>query len=197
MRTNTASRPNHAQRTDESTAKLLERCGQGDKAAFRTLYDANSPRLYGLAMRITRNPALASDAVHDAMLQVWRHADRYRAERGDADAWLVSLVRYRALDIARRSGREITGLEMPDTADEEPDALSVITTDDDGRALRACLEEVDPTRRRLVLLSFVEGKTQAEIAEQLGQPLGTVKSTIRRVLIGLRSCMERLVGAPR
>ncbi len=171
-------------------AELLGRCGQGDAKAFRQLYDGISARLYGVALRITRNPALACDAVHDAMLQVWRNAARYDPERGNAEVWLVSLVRYRALDIVRKQGREITGVDMPEQIDDDPDVLSRLVADADGTALRICLEQVEPPRRRLVILAFIEGLTQSEIAQRVGQPLGTVKSSIRRALLALRACLE-------
>ena len=172
------------------TADLLGRCGRGDANAFRALYELQSSRLYGVALRITRSPALASDAVHDAMLQVWRNADRYDPERGNAEGWLVSLVRYRALDIARRQGRETTGLDLPDQADESPNVLSRLMSDQESTALRRCLEDVQPARRRLVELAFIQGMSQSEIAAYLAQPLGTVKSSIRRTLLSLRACLE-------
>ena len=175
------------------TADLLIRCGRGDAKAFRMLYDSNASRLYGIALRITRNAALASDAVHDAMLQVWRNSDRYDPARGNADGWLVSLVRYRALDIARKQGRELTGVDIPEQVDDDPDALSRLVASAEGVALRACLEDVETPRRRLVLLAFIDGLTQSEIASRVGQPLGTVKSSIRRALIGLRACLDRVV----
>jgi RNA polymerase sigma-70 factor (ECF subfamily) len=172
------------------TADLLRRCGQGDAKAFRDLYEIFSAKLYGVALRITRNPALASDAVHDAMLQVWRNADRYSLDRGSAEGWLVSLVRYRALDIIRKTGRETTGVDVPEQVDDDPDALSRLVSHGDAVALRACMETVDPPRRRLVILAFIEGLTQNEVAQRVGQPLGTVKSSIRRALIALRACLD-------
>ncbi|WP_158746409.1 sigma-70 family RNA polymerase sigma factor [Acidisphaera sp. L21] len=173
------------------TAQLLVQCAQADAKAFRQLYELCSAKLYGVALRITRNPALASDAVHDAMLQVWRNADRYSPDRGSADGWLVSLVRYRALDMIRKHGRETTGVDAPEQVDEDPDALSRLVADSDGAALRNCMEDVDPARRRLIVLAFIEGLTQSEVAVRVNQPLGTVKSTIRRVLMSLRSCLEQ------
>lgn len=178
------------------TADLLVRCGKGDAKAFRAVYEANSARLYGVALRITRNPALASDAVHDAMLQVWRNADRYDPDRGNAEGWLVSLVRYRALDTARKHGREMTGMELPEQIDQEPDVLSRLVSGAEGGALKVCLEEVEPQRRRLVILAFIDGLTQSEIAQRVGQPLGTVKSSIRRALLGLRSCLDGRLERP-
>ena len=177
-----------------SSADLLARCATGDAKAFRRLYDLNSPRMYAVALRITGNTALAADAVHDAMLQVWRNAARYDSSRGNADGWLVSLARYRALDICRRQGRELTGVEAPERADEAPDALSLIEAEADGVALRICLEQIEPPRRKLVLLAFRDGLTQMEVAKRVGQPLGTVKSTIRRALLALRACLDGAVG---
>ncbi len=174
---------------DTDTAALLVRCAQSDPVAFRKLYDQKSPRLYGIALRITRNPALAADAVHDALLQVWRNSARFDADRGNGDAWLLSLVRYRALDIARRSGRETTGVEMPEQADEDPDALTRLVADAEGTQLRACLERVDPPRRNLIVLAFIEGLSQTQVATRMNQPLGTIKSSIRRTLLALRQCL--------
>ncbi len=175
---------------DDESAALLERCARGDAKGFRALYEQKSPRLYAVALRITRNPALASDAVHDAMLQVWRNAARYDVERGNADGWLVSLVRYRALDIARKQGREATGIEIPEQMDEDPDALTRLVSDAEGATLRSCLLEIEPPRRRLVILAFIDGLTHVQVAARVGQPIGTVKSTIRRTLLALRACLE-------
>ena len=177
------------------TGDLLVLCGRGNAKAFRMLYDANSARLYGVALRITRNPALASDALHDAMLQVWRNSDRYKPEHGNAEGWLVSLVRYRALDIVRKRSREMFGLEMPDQADDKPNVLSRMVASAESAALKACLEQVEPSRRRFVILAFIEGLTHSEIAQRVGQPLGTVKSSIRRTLRALRSCLDYIAEA--
>lgn len=168
---------------------LLMRCAQADGVAFRRLYDLQSATLYGVALRITRQPALAADAVHDAMLQVWRNASRFDPARGNAKAWLLSLVRYRALDSVARIGREALGGEVPDVADTDPDPLDRLLATQEGMLLRHCLEEVDPNRRSLVLLAFFEGLTHSEIAERIGQPLGSVKSGIRRALLVLRNCL--------
>ena len=179
------------------TADLLARCAAADPQAFRRLYELNSPRLYGVALRITRNAPLASDAVHDAMLQVWRSAARFDPDRGHADSWLLSLVRYRALDLVRKQHRETTGVEVPDQPDDQPDAFSRMVSTAEETALRQCLGEVEEARRRLVIMAFTKGLTHSEIASMLGQPLGTVKSTIRRTLLALRSCLERLGGTGR
>ena len=171
---------------------LLQRVAAGDRDAFQALYQEQSPRLYGVALRITRHSAQAADAVHDAFLQVWRNAGRFDIARGNPEAWLLSLARYRALDIARRGGRELPGDDLPDRADEDPDPLARLESARDATALHRCLEGLDVERRRLVALAFVEGLTHVELAERVAMPLGTVKSWIRRSLQTLRACLEGL-----
>lgn len=169
---------------------LIERCPAGDKAAFRRLYDLQSARLHGIALRITRQTSSAADAVHDAFLQVWQQASRFDAERGAPEAWLTALVRYRALDIARRLGREQGGYEAPEEVDTQPDVLSRMMTEADARALHRCLEQLEPDRRQLLVAAFVDGLSHSQIASRSSQPIGTIKSWIRRTLIGLRRCLE-------
>lgn len=168
---------------------LLARCALADGAAFRRLYDQQSPTLYAVAMRITRDAALASDAVHDALLQVWRNAARFDPARGQGRAWLVTLVRYRALDMISRTRREVLGAEMAEPVDPEPLALERLQATREGQALHRCLETVEPARRSLIVLAFVDGLTHTEVAARLRQPLGTVKSSIRRALLALRACL--------
>ena len=175
---------------DAESLALLDRVAGGDRRAFRRLYDMHSPRLHAFALRITRQGPLAADAVHDAFLQVWRNAGRFDASRGNAQAWLLSLVRYRALDIVRRRGREVSDENMPEAADETPDVLSRLMADSDAAALHACLAQLHEERRRLVLMAFVDGLTHVDLAERLAMPLGTVKSWIRRSLQSLRGCLE-------
>jgi RNA polymerase sigma-70 factor, ECF subfamily len=171
------------------TASLLLRCGNGDRAAFRTLYDRWSGRLHGIALRITRQAPLAADATHDAFVQVWQQAHRFDPERGSAGAFLISLVRYRAMDIVRRRGREIPGYEPDDRADDSPDALAQLVGSSEGAALHRCLDLLDSERRRLIVMAFVDGLSHSELAEKLSVPLGTVKSWIRRSLLSLRACL--------
>ena len=172
-------------------ASLLQRCAAGDQSAFRALYDAHSGRLYGAALRITRQSSLAADAVHDAFLQAWQNAARFDPERGAADTWLLSLVRYRALDLARRRMREVSGADLPEEADPSPGALADLLARDDAAALHGCLGELDEDRRSLICMAFMDGLTHSELAERIGAPLGSVKSRIRRGLAALRACLDR------
>lgn len=180
----TASAP----QTDETEA-LLHRCASGDRTAFRLLYDRWGNRLYGIALRITRQAATASDAMQEAFVQIWQQAHRFNPERGGPDAWLISIVRYRALDIVRRQSRETPGYEPAEREDESPDALGHLISSAEGVALHRCLGALEEDRRRLVVLAFVDGLSHSELAERLAIPLGTVKSWIRRSLMALRECL--------
>jgi RNA polymerase sigma-70 factor (ECF subfamily) len=171
-------------------AALIRRCAAQDRVAFRRVYDRQAARLNGICMRITRQPALAADAVHDTFMALWQHAASFDPSRGSAEAWLTSIARYRALDIARRRTREITGLEMPEEADPEPDALAKLSGSAEAASLRQCLEGLEPDRRGMVVAAFVDGLSHTELAQKLAMPLGTVKSTIRRALAALKRCLE-------
>ena len=171
-------------------AELLRRCALRDKAAFRLLYDRWSGRMHGLALRITRQSSLAADATHDAFMQIWQQAGRFDPARGSAEAFLVTIVRYRALDILRRGSREVVGYEPAvEQADPTPDALAQLTETMDGAALHRCLQTLPEDRRKLVIMAFVEGLSHSELAARTGAPLGTLKSWIRRSLLSLRECL--------
>ena len=173
----------------DDTDSLLHRCAGGDRAAFRLLYDRWGNRLYGIALRITRQASLAADATQEAFVQIWQQAHRFDPERGGPEAWLISVVRYRALDLVRRQSREVPGYEPEEREDETPDALSRLVSTAEGAALHRCLQELEEDRRRLVVMAFVDGLSHSELAERMRVPLGTVKSWIRRSLVSLRGCL--------
>ena len=180
--------PQPGQETDASA--LLRRCAERDAAAFRALYDQQSPRLYGLALRMTRQPALAADALQETFLQVWQQAARFDPARGPAEAWLIGLLRFRAIDILRSRRREEPGYVPPETADDAPDPFEQLRAGSETAALYRCLATLDDTEQRIIRLAFVDGLSHAELAARLAAPLGTVKSWIRRALLGLKRCLE-------
>lgn len=174
-----------------SVGDLVRAVGLGSEAALKRLYELESRRLYGVALRIVRRPEVAADAVQDAFIQVWNNAASFSAERGDARAWLSGIVRYRALDAARKVRREVLS-DDPSLGDqaEEPDIVEEIDRRLAVGALRRCLELLEDSQRRCVALAFVDGLSHAEIARRLATPLGTVKSWVRRGLLSLRSCLQ-------
>jgi RNA polymerase sigma-70 factor (ECF subfamily) len=173
--------------TDED---LLMAVAQGDREAIGRLYDRHQGTMYGLAVRITNDAGLAQDVVQEAMLGVWRNASRFDASRAKARTWMLALVHHRAIDAIRRR-RASVALPEPDVP--PPAALVVPDIWDDvvGRldavALRAALDRVPIAQREVLELAYFAGRTQQEIATQVGVPLGTVKSRVRLGLLALRA----------
>ncbi len=175
----------------ESLSDLLRAISTGDRRALNDLYIRESSRLFSLALRIVRNQTTACDVLQDAFIQVWQKAGTFDPERGSAEAWLVSIVRYRALDAVRSRTREVLS-DDPNLGDrpEEFDVLEAMSLRRDGARLRACLQKLDEKNRRVLMLAFVEGLSHSEVADRIGAPLGTVKAWIRRGLIALKACLD-------
>ncbi|MGB3126823.1 MAG: sigma-70 family RNA polymerase sigma factor [Pseudomonas sp.] len=164
----------------------LAACARGDQRALRQLYAQDSSRLLGVALRITRDKALAEDIVHDAFIKIWRGADSFDPERGSARGWVFSVTRHLALNVVRNHYREVA------LSDEhEQVAAPQDTFEFTARAGQVyhCLEQLDPARRRCILHAYVDGYSHSEIAQKLDTPLGTVKAWIKRSLAALRECM--------
>jgi RNA polymerase sigma-70 factor, ECF subfamily len=170
---------------------LVEAVARGSELALKRLYALESPRLYGIALRIVRRPEIAAEVLQDAFVQIWQNARTFVPERGAAAAWMTGIVRFRALDAVRRHGREIlSGDSALGDSPVEPEALTKLAADADAQALRRCLETLEENQRRSVMLAFVEGFSHGEIAKQLSAPLGTVKSWVRRGLMALKGCLS-------
>ena len=174
--------------------QLLLASAAGDVAALRALYDRHGGRLYGVALRITRQAALAADAVQEAFLQIWQNAGRFDPERGGAESWMLAMVRYRALDIVRRAPRDTKSLDgdegLRDEVEAIPDPGALLNQNADSRALARCLGTLPADRRQIIIAAFVDGYSHSELADRFKTPLGTIKSWIRRSLDGLRLCLE-------
>ena len=173
-----------------SLEDLIAAAGAGSTSALKRLYELESRRLYGVALRIAGRPELAADALQDAFVQIWQRARSYSSDRGTAAAWLTGIVRYRTIDAVRKLGREILSDDpaLGDRADS-PDIDEQMDRALMQDALRRCMGELEQNQRRCVALAFVEGLSHSEIAARLEVPLGSVKSWIRRGLLWLRSCI--------
>ena len=170
---------------------LIEAVGRGSQVALNRLYELESRRLYGIALRIVRRPEIAADVLQEAFLQIWQNAATFSAERGAGAAWLTGVVRFRALDAVRKVGRE-TLSDDPALGDEalEPDVIEKLDAVAQTAALRRCLTLLEDEQRRCILLAFVDGLSHSQIAERIKAPLGSVKSWIRRGLHSLRRCLQ-------
>ncbi|MDE1528625.1 sigma-70 family RNA polymerase sigma factor [Pseudomonas carnis] len=161
-------------------------CARGDHRALHQLYEQDSSRLLGVALRITRNKALAEDILHDAFIKIWHGARSFDPLRGSARGWVFSVTRHLALDVVRSAGRDV-----PLDDQYEPMAEPAQTVEFAARSgqIHQCLEQLDPTRRTCILHAYVDGYSHSEIAQKLSTPLGTVKAWIKRSLAALRECM--------
>lgn len=179
--------------SEAEVARLLAACARGDRRAFQRLYELTSGQLLACLVRILRNRALAEEALQEAFIQVWRRAREYQDERGPAWAWLVSVARYRAIDLRRReSRRAASGAEEYESlaGSELPHAEQLTLGRHAGPSLSRCLGGLQERQRECILLAFQGGLTHAEVAGQIGEPLGSVKSWIRRGLAALKRCLE-------
>ena len=171
---------------------LLSRCAAGDRAALETLYARVAPLLLAVLMRILRRRESAEDALQDVFVSVWQRAHQFDPIRGRALAWLVSMARYRAIDLQRAARpalplSEVSALE-PQLQSESPlEGGEMLGT---GALLMRCLEQIAAPQRRCLMLAYEEGLTHSEIARAVNEPLGTVKSWVRRSLMALRRCLE-------
>lgn len=191
--------PNPAVPFDYETAVLA--CARGERYALRALYERESRWLLGVALRIVRDRALAEDVLQDAFIQVWQHAATFKPELGSARGWVYTIVRHRALKEAREGGR-MTSMDPQDLAglSDSQQATATATAAGveadaadralDTESLERCLQRIEEPRRSCVVNAFVDGFTHEQIAVRLNQPLGTVKSWIRRSLASLKACMS-------
>lgn len=207
---------------DAAPAALLARVALGDRAAFRALYDSTAPRLLGVILRIQRHRETAEEVLQDVYLKVWDAAASYQAARAQPLTWLQAIARNAAIDSLRRLDAEPELLPPPlldaraaDHADEEyedpyahhacpaPGPAERLEQSRDARAVQGCMAQLDQPQRQSLSLAFFDGLSHAEVARHLGQPLGTVKSWVRRSLQALQSCLaacglgEEVTGATR
>ena len=195
--------------TDRSheLAALLSRVGLGDRAAFATLYKQTAAHLMGVVVRINRDRAQAEDVLQEVYVNVWRAAGRFDAAMSQPMTWLTSVARNRAIDSLRRRQTEPQTVSTTLGTDDDPDdmlqyqasdapgPLELLARAGEAHALTACLGELSGEQQQSLALAFYQGLSHAEVAAHLRQPLGTVKSWLRRGLQALKACLERAAKA--
>jgi RNA polymerase sigma-70 factor, ECF subfamily len=185
-------------RTDD---QILAALAQRDLSALEELYDRYSKVSYSLAYRIVGDRGNAEDVVQDAFLSVWRQAGTYKRERGAARTWLMSIVHHRSID-RLRSGASSSNMipyeELPESREEttKPSIWQQAWNNVRGDMIRRALERLPVEQKKSIELAYFSGYTQAEIAELMGVPLGTVKGRMRIGLQKLRTMLDGLeIGA--
>jgi RNA polymerase sigma-70 factor (ECF subfamily) len=184
--------PDSPQNSSSQLSELIGNIARRDRTAFAALYDATAAQLFGVALRILHRRDLAEEALQESFVAVWERAGDYSPVRGAPMAWLVTIVRHRAIDQLRRSGSRA---EDRSTSEEAVLGLAAGAGSSADRsaelgALQRCLDEIEAQPRRAVLLAYAYGLTHQEIAARLGAPIGTVKSWVRRSLERLKRCLD-------
>lgn len=183
--------PSPAQRecpTQDEWATYLRRVADGDEMAIRRLYESFSPRLLGLAYRILGRMDDAEEALQDSFVQIWKKASSYDPEKASVETWVFLIVRRRSIDRLRSLRRQppLYSADSPLAETNVVDFANSSTVDADHESIRRQLHALPPQQREALELAFLDGYTHSEIADIKNEPLGTVKSNIRRALQRLR-----------
>ncbi len=182
---NTPSKMDDDEVVDAHLVQWLEAMSAGDEGALGDFYDATLAKVYGVAIRVLGDPALAEDVVTDVYHDAWTKAATFDASRGAPLAWLLRICRNRALDRYRHENSvnrtaEAAAAQTVVEPVEKPDSL--LESIEEGHAVQTLLASISSEDRQLIALAFFRGYTHEQIAHATSIPLGTVKSRIRRVL---------------
>jgi RNA polymerase sigma-70 factor (ECF subfamily) len=182
--------------------ELMDRLGRRDIGAFEALYDRYGDLVFSVALRVVGDTYVAEDIAQDVFLRVWRRPEQFDLNRGKFVTWLLSVTRNRSIDERRSRGRRLRHEALP-AADEDDVIPSGNDRDDpalatvvafDRQAVRDAMVGLPPEQKLAIHLAYFGGLTQQEIANQLGQPLGTVKTRIRLGMQKMRGVIEQAQG---
>ncbi len=172
-----------------------------DADAFRALYDATAPKLFGFALRILNKRELAEDVLQESFVAIWNNAGLYQSHLAAPMTWMTTIVRNKAFDLLRRADHDTEIDGDPFAADvmaalHDPGAtpIEALQLSRDARALAYCMSALEGLHRQVVGLAFFHDLSHSEVAAQMALPIGTVKTWIRRSLEKLRACLARENG---
>lgn len=171
----------------EQHLALLGAIAQGDKQAFSALYQDTSKQLYAVSLKMLHRKELAEEALQEAYVRIWHNASEYRLGKGSVLTWMISIVRYRALDILRynKIRQEDELIESDGFTQSAPEQFA----EADQLLLGQCIQQLDTQQRQAIYLAYFNGCSHKEVVKHLNNPLGTIKSWIRRGLMSLQSCL--------
>jgi len=173
----------------ETLFPLLCKTAEGDKKAFAELYQLTSPQLYAVALRLLKRPELADEATQDAYIKIWHNAGNYQRGKGTVLTWMISIVRYRSLDLIRYHNIR-NEVELNEDASSSTETTQAIKLGAEQKKLAMCLDELEGPQRQAIHLAYINGMSHQEVVNHLASPLGTIKSWIRRGLQSLQRCLS-------
>ncbi len=177
---------------DESLIRLIT---EGQSAALGVLYDRYGRLVFSLAFQVTSDAAVAEEITQEVFLQIWNKATTYQSSQGKVTTWITSVARHRAIDSLRRRGARPEGHQIDFEDSEEPDLVDPVAVEEQvefsqrSKAVRRAIARLPPDQKKALALAFFKGLTHQEIAEQTGEPLGTVKTRIRLAMIKLKQIL--------
>ncbi len=173
-------------------AELISRTALQDRAAFQRLYERTSAKLFGVCLRILNDRPEAEDVLQEVYVKVWNKADRFATGRASGIAWLAAIARNQAIDRlrARKPASEQDHV-LAEVPSDDPSPEEAVISGSENRRIEACLEELDERHAAAVKRTYLAGWSYQQAADELGAPLNTVKTWIRRSLLSLRDCMNR------
>lgn len=183
----------------EAEIELLRRIGAGDLPSFEELYRRFGGMLFATIFRILNQQEAAEDVLQEVFLQIWEKAPLYDPVRGKPLTWIVTLARNKAIDRLRstqRSHRLQSEVEREAQAfdpTEESNSANALEAVEKGKLVREAVQKLSKDQKEAISLAFFSGLTQTEIAERLGEPLGTVKARIRRGMMRLREVLKNRI----
>jgi RNA polymerase sigma-70 factor, ECF subfamily len=175
-------------------AGWLAAAARRDRAAFGHLYAASAAKLYAVALRILRREDWAEEVLQECYVSIWTHAPDYRPGLAAPMTWMTSIVRNRCLDWLRRPRLELSdedGAITEAAPSDRAGPLEELELAKSRSAVARCLSELEARQRQAIALAFYDGLSHAELASHMREPLGTVKTWVRRGLLKLKSCLER------
>jgi RNA polymerase sigma-70 factor (ECF subfamily) len=174
----------------DEDSELLDRLATGDEAAFRTLVERHIDRAYAIALRIIGNAADAEDVVQDTMLKIWSHRGRWQHGRAKFSTWLYRVISNRCIDL-RRKPRTENVEAVPEVADGQPDAASVIERNELSGMLEVAMQRLPEQQRIAVILSYHENMSNGEIAQVMDTTIAAVESLLKRGRQQLRQLLRK------
>ena len=173
--------------------KLLRLCSTGNADAFTKLYQLTSPRLFGLLLRITKDPYVSETLLQEVYEKIWRKAGTFNFGSANAAGWMILLARNHAIDNLRKKGAEPHMSSADDAllTDPNPDPEAALIRVDEASRLNECIEELKPERAAAVRSVYLDGDSYATLAKRAGVPINTMRTWLRRSLISIRMCLER------
>ena len=178
--------------TRDDVENMIAQVGLGDRAAFSSLYDATSAKLFGVCLRILNDRAEAEDVLQDAFVRIWQKAGSYTANGYSPMTWLITLTRNLAIDRLRaRKGGSVDIDEVHDLADAGPTPEAAAVASSERAKIDGCLNELEPDRALAVRGAYLDGYSYQELAARHDVPLNTMRTWLRRSLGKLKDCLTR------